>query len=538
MANLGRELEAEREARRRLEAELAAARVLMAEVQRSESYFRQLTEYALDLITILEADGTIRFESRSIAKELGYEPEDYRGKNAFDFVHPEDVPRVRQAFATALLNRGSTPVLSFRFRHKDGSYRILEGRGNNLLENPVVQGIVFNSRDVTEQRRLEEQLRQSQKVQAIGQLTGGVAHDFNNILTAIVGYGDLAMGSLPEGSPTCTQIEEILKAAERAAALTRQLLAFSRKQVLQPRVINLEAVIADMDRMLRRLLGEQIHFSVQIHRPVRNVRVDLGQIEQVLLNLAVNARDAMLGQQDARLTIDLRDITLDRQMAELRDEVPAGEYAMLSVTDNGCGMPREVLERLFEPFFTTKPVGQGTGLGLATCHGIIKQSGGHISVYSEIGRGTTFKILLPCVDAAAEPVMRPPEPVAVPSGTGTLLFVEDEPMLRELGITVLQELGYEVLSAANGSEALALVARLPGKKIDLLFTDVVMPEMGGKELAQQLRSFSPGTKVIYCSGYTEDAIFHNGTLEPGVHFLQKPYTVAALARKVAEALGQ
>jgi two-component system cell cycle sensor histidine kinase/response regulator CckA len=528
------QLQMERASRQKAEADLKQAEAALGSLRTSETYFRHLTEYALDLITILDADGTIRFESRSIATELGYEPTDYVGKNAFDFVHPEDAPRVMQAFLTALQSHGSTPILSFRFRHKDGSYRILEGRGNNLLDAPAVAGIVFNSRDVTDQRRLEEQFRQSQKVQAIGQLTGGVAHDFNNILTAIIGYSDLALAQVTSESLVAGLIEEVNRAAQRAAGLTRQLLAFSRKQVLQPKVINLETVIAEMDKMLRRLLGEQVELSSVSHPSAGNVKADLGQIEQVLLNLAVNARDAM--PMGGRFRMETRNVTLDENHALTRDEVAPGEYVLLAISDTGCGMTPEVKARLFEPFFTTKEIGKGTGLGLATCHGIVKQSGGHISACSEVGKGTTFKIYLPRVNEKAAPLQNTPETVEIPAGSGTVLFVEDEPMLRELGLTVLNELGYRVFTAENGKDALALIARHPDAKIDLLLTDVVMPEMGGKELVERLRPLYPHTKVIYCSGYTEDAIFHNGGLDADVHFLQKPYTVAAVAQKVRDVM--
>ncbi len=536
LVSLRQELEKERALRAKAEADLQLCEQALAALSQSETYFRHLTEYALDLITILDADGTIRFESRSIATELGYTPEDYIGRNAFEFVHPEDAPRIMQAFGHALQTHGSTPVLSFRFRHKDGTYRMLEGRGNNLVEDAAVGGIVFNSRDVTDQRRLEDQFRQSQKVQAIGQLTGGVAHDFNNILTAIIGYSELALNTLPTTSLQASQVTEIRKAAHRAAGLTRQLLAFSRKQVLQPRVLELASVIAEMDKMLRRLLGEQIDFVTVVHPALGNVKADLGQIEQVLLNLAVNARDAMAGVAQAKITIELSNVTMDARAAALRDEVAPGEYVQLSVTDNGTGMPPEVQARIFEPFFTTKPQGQGTGLGLATCVGIIKQSGGYLAVYSEVGVGTIFKVLLPRVNEKAEAVVPTAETSEIQQGTGLVLLVEDEPMLRELGLTVLTELGYEVLRAENGRDALRVLAEHPETTIDLLFTDVVMPEMGGKELAEKVRAEYPETRVIFCSGYTEDAVFHNGSLEPGVFFLQKPYTMSDIAQKLSEVL--
>ena len=512
----------------------AAVLAELSRVRQRETYFRHLTEYSLDLITILDADGTIRFESRSISQVLGWAEEDYRGRNAFEFVHPEDAPRVMQAFLNALQSHGNTPVLSFRFRHKDGSYRVLEGRGNNLLDDPAVGGIVFNSRDVTEQRRLEEQLLQSQKIQALGQLTGGVAHDFNNILTAIFGYSDIALTRLREGSIEQEAVREIKIAAERAAALTRQLLAFSRKQVLEPRVLNLAEVVSSMEKMLRRLLGERIDLATVVHEPLRCVKADLHQLEQVLLNLAVNARDAM--PEGGKLTIEVRNATLDELYAATRSEVRPGDYVLLAVSDNGCGMSEEVRSRIFEPFFTTKDQGKGTGLGLATCHGIVKQSGGHIALYSEVGVGTSFLVYLPCTDEIAAPMPVAAAPQSAPNGHETLLLVEDEPMLRELGETVLQELGYRVLVAEDGCDALRVVQANPGVTIDLLLTDVVMPNMGGRELAEKLRPLQPGAKVIFCSGYTEDAIFHSGTLEAGVFFLQKPYSIAGVAQKVRDAL--
>jgi signal transduction histidine kinase/ActR/RegA family two-component response regulator len=446
------------------------------------------------------------------------------------------VSRVQQAFMAALAAHGSTPLLSFRFRHRDGSYRILEGRGNNLLEHEAVGGIVFNSRDVTEQRRLEEQYRQSQKVQAIGQLTGGVAHDFNNILTAIIGYGDLALQSA-QGYPLLTsQIEEMRKAALRAASLTRQLLAFSRKQVLLPQVLSLESITADMDKMLRRLLGAQIDLATVVQPDVGNVLADLNQVEQVLLNLAVNARDALEKTSDARMTIDLRNAEVDEMYAALRSEFTAGEYVVMSISDNGCGMPPEVQARLFEPFFTTKGQGKGTGLGLATCHGIVKQSGGYISVYSEEGNGTTFRVFWPRIREEAAKIVHPVDTPSVAAGTGTVLLVEDEPMLRELGSTVLQELGYQVVLAENGLQAFDMVTAPSGLHFDLILTDIVMPGMGGRELVEKLRALRPQLRVVYCSGYTEDAIFHTGQLEPNTFFLQKPYTIAAVAQKVDEAM--
>ncbi len=524
----------ERADRQEAEAALAVAQLGMDVAKRMEIYYRHLTEYAIDLITILEVDGTIRFESRSVTRDLGWEPEEYRGKNAFEFVHPDDMQMVAEAFGIALQNHGSTPVLSFRFRCKDGSYRVLEGRGNNLSDDPAVGGIVFNSRDVTERRRLEENFHQAQKVQAIGQLTGGVAHDFNNILTVIIGYSDLALRQMPAQSTAHGSVEEIRRAADRAAALTRQLLAFSRRQVLQPRVMNLVTVISDMEKMLRRLLGEHIELVLVAPQGVGNVKADVGQIEQVILNLVVNARDAL--PSGGRLTLETGNVRLDDRYAAIQDGVHPGDYVMLAVSDNGTGIAPEVMEHIFEPFFTTKADGHGTGLGLATCHGIIKQSGGHIIVYSEVRRGTIFKIFLPMVEDPVEefaPAVAEPSPAG---GREVILVVEDEPMLRDLGTTILEELGYKVFTAGNGREAMELMSGGGIPHIDLVLTDLIMPEMGGQELVKHLLPLFPTTKVIYTSGYTEDSIIWSGGLEPDVHFLPKPYSVLGIAAKVREVL--
>jgi PAS domain S-box-containing protein len=536
LTRLQKELQSEQSLRRRAEADLQVAETCIAALRESERYFRHLTEYALDLIIILDDDATIRFQSHSVASELGYGADEHIGRSAFEFVHPEDASRVVDAFKRAVQTKGSTSLISFRARHADGTYRILEGRANNLLSDPAVGGMVFNARDVTEQRKLEDQLRQSQKVQAIGQLTAGLAHDFNNILTAIIGYSDLALASLDPNLLACRQVDEIRQAAHRAAGLTRQLLAFSRKQVLQPQVLDLRRVLGGMEKTLRRLLGENVGLVTVFAPDVGNVKVDLGQIEQVIVNLGANARDAMEGRPGSKLNIEVYNVRLDETDPHFPADAIAGEYVELTLTDNGCGMRPEVMAHLFEPFFTTKPQGKGAGLGLATCHGIVKQSGGHINVYSDPGRGTTFKVYLPRVNEQPHTTNRGSDPQpAVPMGKGTVLLVEDEPMVRELGRTVLEELGYEVTAAANGIEALSILGD-PPRCFDLLFTDVVMPEMGGRELADKLRPLCPATKVIFCSGYTEDAIFHSGTLERGVYFLQKPYTVAGIAQKVRDVL--
>jgi PAS domain S-box-containing protein len=505
-----------------------------AALQRSEAYFRKLTENALDLITILNADGTIRYESRSIQKVLGFKPEEYTGKNAFEFVHPDDLPMVASAFKEALKRNGDTDPLTFRFRHRDGSYRILEGMGLNLLGDVDVAGIVFNSRDVTERKRLEQQFLQAQKVQAIGQLAAGVAHDFNNILTAILGYSDMVLLGMAAEHPSHGHVVGVKQAAIRAAALTRQLLAFGRKQMLPPVVLNLNTSLSEMEKMLRRLLGAEITLITNPVSDLGRVKADPSQIEQVILNLAVNARDAM--PKGGRLTIETANVTLDEKYAGQRNEVTPGPYVMLAVSDNGSGMTQEVRARLFEPFFTTKELGKGTGLGLATCHGIVKQSGGHIAVYSELGQGTSFKVYLPRVDEVDEVAAKTDAPKGVRTGKETVLLAEDEPMLRELGMICLTQLGYTVLLAANGRQAVNLLHANSGTKIDILVTDVVMPEMGGRELAEFMQTTSPQTKVLFCSGYTEEAVNMRGTVGAACGFIAKPYTIDALAMKVRELL--
>ena len=533
-ARLKIEVKTERTARLAAESAAQRAEHNLHLNQRSEAYFRKLTENALDLITILNADGTIRYESRSIQKVLGFTPEEYTGKNAFDFVHPDDLPMVASAFMEALKRNGNTDALTFRFRHRDGSYRILEGMGLNLLSDADVAGIVFNSRDVTERKGLEQQFLQAQKVQAIGQLAAGVAHDFNNILTAILGYSDMVLKGMEPAHPSYGHVTGVKQAAVRAAALTRQLLAFGRKQMLQPVVLNLNTSISEMEKMLRRLLGTDIDLISNPGADLGRVKADASQIEQVILNLAVNARDAM--PKGGRLTIETANVTLDEKYARFRNEVSPGRYVMLAVSDNGSGMSKEVMGRLFEPFFTTKELGKGTGLGLATCHGIVKQSGGHIAVYSEMGEGTTFKVYLPRVDDADEVVLKPRLPKTLRTGTETALLVEDEPMLRELGQIYLVELGYTVLSAANGRQALNLMHADSSRKIDILVTDVVMPEMGGKDLANFVREISPATKVLFCSGYTEEAVNLHCAGNKATAFLEKPYTIEALATKIRSLL--
>ncbi len=384
-------------------------------------------------------------------------------------------------------------------------------------------------------RQSEEQLRQVQKIEAVGRLAAGVAHDFNNILTVITGHSELLLRQLSAEDPRRKNAEQIEKAAYMAAALTRQLLTFSRKQVIEPRVLNLNAIIVAIQGMLRRLIGEDIEFCTLPDLAAGYIKADPGQIEQVIMNLAVNARDAM--PNGGKLTITTANTTLDKSQLKNFPDLCAGSYVMIAIADTGTGMSEEVKAHLFEPFFTTKPPGKGTGLGLATCFGIVKQNTGLINVQSESGRGTTFKIYFPQVEAALEPSpvrMTPPEAAG---GSETVLLVEDESVVRELAVTTLREKGYTVLEAVNGEEGLRMARQHDGK-IDLVLTDVVLPVMGGKELSDALRVSHPDTKVLFTSGYTKDALGHDGVLRPGIAFLQKPYMMATLARKVREVLDE
>jgi PAS domain S-box-containing protein len=401
-------------------------------------------------------------------------------------------------------------------------------------------GVVEYVRNITEKkqseealRRSEEQLRQAVKMEAVGRLAGGVAHDFNNILTAIIGYSELLLMNLPPGDPQRSEVEDIRQAAERAASLTRQLLAFSRKQVLQPRRLDLNRVVADLDKMLRRIIGEDIDLVTVLGENLGTVQADPGQIEQVVMNLAVNARDAM--PQGGKLTLETANVDLDAAYAERHLEVQTGPYVMLAVSDTGSGLDPDSKAHLFEPFFTTKEMGKGTGLGLSTVYGIIKQSGGLIWVYSEPGKGTTFKIYLPRLEGAALATEGARALASSDWGSETILLVEDEDLVRQVARRILERYGYTVLAAASGQEALALSREHAGP-IHLMLTDVVMPGMSGQEIREDLQPQRPEMEVLFMSGHTENAIVHHGVLDEGTAFIQKPFKHEVLAHKVREIL--
>jgi two-component system, cell cycle sensor histidine kinase and response regulator CckA len=517
-------------------------RVLRYAIQRSraelelaerEDRFRALVEHSADAMALLDRDGVVTYASSSTTRVLGRTPATLVGSNALELIHPDDVAAVRTRFQELLDRPGVLVEVEARYLHEDGSWRYCECSFANRLRDAAVRGVVLNYRDVTERRRLEDQLRQSQKLEAVGRLAGGVAHDFNNVLTAIFGYADFLTGVLLPGSPGRQDLDEIRNAATRAAKLTRQLLAFSRQQVLDPTVLNMNEVVQGIEPMLGHLIGEDVALRAALAPELGSVRADAGQIEQVIVNLAVNARDAM--PTGGLLTIETSNVDLDEHYAGARLPVTAGRYVMLAVSDTGMGMGPEVRARIFEPFFTTKAKSQGTGLGLATVYGIVTQSGGYIWVYSEPGHGTTFKVFLPRVDAPPAAPERPAAPVETRGGTETILLAEDDELLGPLVRELLVKFGYTVLETRSAEEALSRASEYQGP-IHLLLVDVVMPGDSGHELARKLAQTRPETRVLYTSGYTDEAVVRHGILERGINFLQKPFTPPALATRVREVL--
>ena len=519
--------------------DLSNQKAAEAAAERQERMFRALIEKASDVVSIIARDGTIRYVSPAIRQVLGRSPESLVGRNVVRFVHPEDIPTIQAAFAE-IVARGSIHPLELRFRARGGQWRLLQGTGTNRFDDPSIQGLVVNARDVTERRiaedalrHSEEKLRHAQRLESIGRLAGGVAHDFNNLLTVIMAYSEHQLERLGPAHELFRSASEIRKAADRAAALTRQLLAFSRRQVLEPRVLDLNSVLADLGPMLERLIGEDIDLHLHPGADVAAVRVDRGQIEQVVMNLVVNARDAM--PNGGRLTLATGRAELDPTAASRHDAPNTGTYVTLVVSDSGSGMDPETRAKLFEPFFTTKPRGEGTGLGLSTVYGIVQQSGGAVAVESEPGEGSTFTVYLPVAPQTTVSVEPHPERASPGGGTETVLLVEDEEVVRELMSELLAEAGYMVLEAPGGRRALEMAAAFDGR-IHLLLTDVVMPGMSGRELAQRLVVERAGIRVLYVSGYTQDLIAQQGILDPGVHLLPKPFEPDAFTRKVREVL--
>lgn len=626
-------------------------------LQRSENYFRSLTENALDVIKVLDLDGRVRYGSPSFEKVLGFPSGALAGTNAFDLIHPDDRDRVREMLQTGTDHPGAAQHFECRMRHRNGTWRVFESIGKRF-EPDSGDSYVINSRDITERKRaeeqlrkvndtlravieasplaiyaldlegnvrswntaaqamfgyspddvmhqrlpvvdvdgqaafakrlaeategqlaagleqrlrrkdgsgievsiwsailrdawggvdgiveavaanterkrLEEQFRQVQKMEAVGRLAGGIAHDFNNLLTIITGYCQMLLDQLGPDHAISEDMQQVLKAADRATTLTRQLLAFSRRQIVQPRIVDPVALILDMKPMMKRLLGDHIALVIHSHPGVERIRVDPGHLDQVIVNLVVNARDAMpLG---GAFRVDILSVMVNAETRHQVIALPEGEYVLFEVTDTGTGMTEEVLSHLFEPFFTTKEPGHGTGLGLSTSYGIIKQNHGEILVRSALGAGTTFSIYLPQVSEPADPPERPASSQRSWKGGETILLAEDEDGVRNVITGMLEKQGYTVLAASGGPNALEIAMRSE-RHIDMLITDMAMPGMSGHELARQLRARFPGLLVLFVSAYTDTGIVHEGEIDQGTAFLHKPFLPEDLARKVREVL--
>ena len=510
-----------------------------AELQRSEERYRELVENARDIIYEHDLAGHYTSTNKAGEQLTGYSLEETLKLNLADTVPPECLVKAREMLRRKLAGETIT-AYELEILTKEGGRIPVEVNTRLVYQNGVPVGVQGIARDITERKRLEEalresegQLRQSQKLEAIGQLAGGVAHDFNNLLTAINGYSSLALRRLGDDHPVSSYLEEITKAGDRAANLTRQLLAFGRKQLLQPLALNLNNVVADMIKLLKRLIGEDIQLVTTPGANLKQIKADPGQLEQVLVNLVVNARDAM--PRGGTVTIETANTTLDGAYASKHVGVTPGEYVMLAISDTGTGMDQDTQSHIFEPFFTTKEKDKGTGLGLSTVYGIVKQSGGNIWVYSEFGKGTTFKVYLPLAEQETIAAAGPAVQALNKRGSETVLLVEDEDMVRKLAGELLIESGYTVLEA-NGSEAAINLCKAHEGPIDLLITDVVMPKFSGKEVAEQLRAIHPETRVLFMSGYTDEAIVHHGIVDSDIAFIQKPFSERALTQKIREVL--
>jgi PAS domain S-box-containing protein len=526
-----------------LQREIGERRRVEEDVRESERRYRLLADNVTDIIWTTDLDLRFTYFSPSIV-QTGYTVEEAMTLSVQEFLTPASLELARRTLAKDLAEEAPDPTELFDSRtldlgvhRKGGGTLSAESRVSFLRDaegRPV--GILGVTRDISERKRLEEQLHKAQELEAIGRLSGGVAHDFNNILTAVTGYSDLLLMDLGPHDPRLGDLEGIKQAAERAAKLTQQLLAFGRKQVLQLKVLDLNSVVANLEDMLQRLLGEDIDLATVLDPSLGRVKADPGRIEQVIMNLAVNARDAM--PQGGKLTIKTMNVVLDDEYARRFVDVEPGRHVILEVNDAGIGMDEEVQSHLFEPFFTTKEEGKGTGLGLSTVYGIVKQSNGHISVYSEPERGTTFKIYLPRTDEDAEAIPRELSSTERERGSETILLVEDDDAVRNLVRRILTGSDYTVLEARNGEEAIQVCRQHEGP-LHLLLTDVVLPGgMSGRQIAERLELLRPEARVLYMSGYTDDAIGRHGVLDPGIAFLEKPFAPTTLVHKVRRVLDE
>ena len=507
--------------------------VAQAALERSESRYRSLTLASATIVWIADAEGGFIREGSSWEEYTGQGEREAAGWGWLAAIHPQDREATAAAWRRAV-ERKEVYYAEYRLLRRDGQYRRVSSRGVPVLDSGgAVVEWVGACTDVEDERRAADHLRQTQRIEAVGNLAGGVAHEVNNMMTAVIGFGGFVLTGLPEDHPRRSDVSEMVKAASRAAGITRQLLAFTRQQVLQPSVLDLNSVISDLTRMLSGFLGADIELIARLDPRTGRVRADRGQLEQVVVNLTLNARHAM--KAGGKLTLETTCVMLDEAYGRRHPgtTIEQGPFAVLSVTDTGSGMDAATRARAFEPFFTTKPVGQGTGLGLSTAYGIVKQSGGYIWLYSEPGLGTSVKVYLPKV---SDPVSRPSRPVAPPRGQGeTILVVEDEEAVRTLARRTLEDAGYHVLEAANGRAGLELVY---SSDVDLILCDVVLPEMSGHELARRLAGARPEIPILYMSGYPGPEVVDRGLIAHDAPFLEKPFTVEGLAMSVRGLLNQ
>ncbi|MBL8936242.1 MAG: response regulator [Archangium sp.] len=488
----------------------------------SDAWYRTLLELSPDVLYTLDASFHVQFWSPGATHALGWTAQETRGAFGPDFIHPDDLAVI----TTPMPGDADLLHLSYRVRHKNGSYRTLDAMVRNLLEDPAVGCIVINARDVTEQRAFEAKVAETSKLDSIGRLAGGVAHDFNNLLTIILSCGAMLEESAQAGRPADLEdVEGILSAADRARKLTQQLLAFARRQVTAPVVVELDALVKDSERMLSRLLGEDVRLTTRLGQGVPRVHLDPSQLQQVIINLAVNARDAM----PKGGTLEVATAAVELSASQLPSGARPGRYACLTVRDDGAGLSEEARAHLFEPFFTTKALGRGTGLGLAMVHGVVSQAGGLISVDSAPGRGTTFTLLFPGTNEALA-VTAPRPRGSATSGGETVLLVEDDAQLGTVTARILRDAGYRVVRAHDGNEALNLSHKEP--RIDVLLTDVVMPGLGGEEVATQVCRHHPETHVLFVSGYPHETLARHTVSDGGLHFLSKPYSGPELLERL------
>jgi len=507
-------------------------------LQESEEKFRRLVSGIPDAVIMTDTEARITFWNEAATKILGYSKDDVVGKKVHEFLIPTDKKEEFEKALDEFQQTGNAPVFGKRIEstlfRKDGVEVPVEFSLSSLKITNQWYAIAI-VRDLTDRKLLEEQLLQAQKMEAIGKLAGGIAHDFNNLLTVINGYCEILLHKLKPGDPFYKEIEQIYKAGERAGTLTNQLLAFSRKQIIKPRIVNLNAAIKNTEKMIRRIIGEDIEFRIHLDAKIKNIKIDPAQLDQVIMNIVVNARDAM--PKGGKLIVETNNVELKNFPKQHYNFIKPGQYVVLSISDTGIGMDKETQRHIFEPFFTTKGQGKGTGLGLSTVYGIVKQNRGYITVYSEPGKGTIFKIYFPVAVGEMDSGYQREFPDAGLRGTETILLVEDENNVRELAKGILTEYGYRVLEAGDGEQAIRVAKKHAGE-FHLLLTDVIMPRMSGGELALRIKKMNPKVKIIYMSGYTNNAITQHGILKDEIEFIQKPFSPQELLVKVRHVLNK